>query len=166
MAYKQFKDRCSKEEKELAQEIIASGSVHEAYNKLFPEISSPLADYKTRLGSRAFKNKMSELLDRQGLSLADAGNSLKKALNGKRAIVAGGEVVMVDDNASLLEAAKTVYKLHGVLSNSPLVNIDNRKVEFNIDEASLESLTKIAKELDDLNRKMDLKSHRVEIIES
>lgn len=137
-----------------------------AFMNLYPEhtdkkIASAIVKNKI-CNSAAIRDRISELLDKQGLSLLDANIRLKRLLDANKAIVLNNEIVDYPDNGIRLAALEKVYKLHGLLKNEQ--TIDNRSVKIEISEPDVEGRKKLANILDELtalHSKMDLAKNRV-----
>lgn len=80
------------------------------------------------------KERLTELLNKQGLSLDYLNSKLKDLVNAKKEVYSkNGELIAkVDDNNIQLSAIKTGYQLHNVLKADNTINIDKSSNQINI----------------------------------
>lgn len=104
-----------------------------------------------KLKSAEFKNRIQELLDKQGLSIYKANSKLKQLLEAKKSIFNGGEVIKTEDSIVQAKALEILYKLHKQIGGIDTKNIENQYnvVISNNDLNSLNKSLGTFKELQD-----------------
>ena len=140
----------------------------EAYKEINPDVSNNTAYACAREkinNSNDLKNRISELLDKQHLSLIHANKKLKKLLEAKKPIVLDGKIISYDDNTTQLNALEKLYRLHGLLQPGNSLNIDARSVNLDsvnvtVDPARIKS---IIDEMARLAEALDFDKHRVKV---
>lgn len=158
------KDR---EEKGLAEAIIrADGKLGQAAMDYFGEgefaTTQEASGYmRGRLEhSKNLRHHLSDLLDKQGLSLSKANVKLKDLLEAKKPVVVNGVMEMVPDNNCQTVNLHKLYDLHQAIpryGNSNFgIEIDNRSININLDNEQILQLKNLANELKDLNTQMNL----------
>lgn len=152
----------SSADNELCQ-YVAKYGVAGAYERLMPDVKRPELHLRAKLHSGRFRGRLSELMDLSGLSLVQLNSKLKELTEAQRPLVIDGNIEMVADNPTQIDAVKTAYKLHKVLGNDTNINVDARKIELNIDEAGMERLSVIASELNQLALNMNLDAHKIKV---
>jgi hypothetical protein len=159
---KQYSKTYREKNHELIKEIAKEGDVMGAYKKLFPQVKRPYRSLQCRLEQYpSLRHELTKLLDVQGLNLIYANSKLKELLEAERPLVIRGKIHNVPDNPTQTENLKTLYKLHRVLNPEHTINVDNRKVEFNISDAGVKQLEIIAEELNRLTSQVDLTKHKI-----
>jgi len=89
------------------------------------------------------KERISELLDEQGLSITVLNTKLNKLINAKKEVLnAKGEVVQLNDNPASLNALQTAYKLHKVIGSDG-INIDARTLNVSSDNKQTDHLASV-----------------------
>ena len=153
---------------QLAEQIAENKTPYKAYMEVFnePDVDVARKEVGKKLNrDEDFKECLAYQFKKAGISVDKANRVIKQQLKAKRHIVLSKDSVVkvVDDNTAQLEAAKTVYQLHGLLKNTNTINVDNRKVEFN--HVDVNRLRSIAKELKELNEELALDSNSGEVID-
>ena len=135
---------------------------------LHPELKTEqaAASYlRNKLQDCNIKERITDLLDRQGLNLDFANKKLKKLLEAQRPVVFEGKITeQYDDNGIQLMALERLYKLHGLLqSNSTQIYAQQNNMVMSSDSSpeSIEKLKCIIDEMSCLASKLDLTKNRI-----
>jgi hypothetical protein len=147
----------------FAKEVVRNGgNVGEAIMELHPEITNPVsasAIGKAKIEhSREIRERISEQLDKQHLSLIEANKKLKQHLDAKKPFLTKDGVEYTEDWIAQSNALEKLYKLHGLLGNN--VNVDARQVHLHsittMSQEQIDRLEKILIDMDSLAGKLDL----------
>ena len=148
---KKFK---SPKHRALSKNIIRTeGDITKAYQLTYPNASLQSAQQRASLVIKKYPeilNNTVEMLNKQGLSQA--------VMNERLADMLGSEKESV-----ILEAIKTVYKLHGKLQSSTNINIDSRKQSINVigsGEKDVEKLTHALTQFKSINQEVNEESYK------
>ena len=138
--------------------IKHKGNRTKAYREIYPDAN---AESARRLGSALLTNidikrRLSEFLDAQGLGVIELNTKLKELSEAEKAIVVDKVIQFVPDNTARVDCLKTAYKLHGLLGSDIESHIDNRQVNIHVEPAEMERLAKIVKDIEEMNRKLQL----------
>lgn len=140
----------------FAREIIKqNGHITNAYKKIYKPTSTKEINIQSTashlFARQDIKDRISELLNSTGLSIAELNKKLQGLVNHKKPLVVDGNVEYFDDGNVQLSATTLAYKLHGVLSNSEVDNsikIQSNSVtqinnidSFNVSLQSISTLT-------------------------
>jgi hypothetical protein len=152
----------------LVEEIARTGDIDAAYREIFPEINPNKRTRSLQCKLEKWPNlklHFERLLNVQGLSLITANGKLREMFDAQRPVVVKGKVEMFPDNQARLGAIQTVYRLHKVLGNDTNIVVNDQHKELNISVEDAKAISEIAKELEQLNSKMDLDKHKVKVID-
>ena len=154
----------------FCKEVVKQGGdLGKAFQEVHPEIkdyasASSIARNKIS-NSKEIKERISEVLDGQHLSLITANKKLKQHLEARKPIVGkDGIIDYTEDWSAQDRALERLYKLHGLLGNN--INIDARQVHVNslsaISPEQQDKLEKILTDMHSLAEKLDLTKNKVE----
>ena len=150
----------------FCKEVVKTKNPTLAILNLHPEITnkkvaSAMARQKIESSSQ-IRLYISQQLDKQGLSLIEANNRLKRNLDATRPIVVKDEIVDYPDYNARLNAIDRVYKLHGLLK-SDIVQ-DNRQVNISLESLSGEEVDRldgILHEMQSLASRVDMSKNKI-----
>jgi hypothetical protein len=154
--------------REIVKGVKQGKSVGEVLTSIYPELenqksASSIARAKIE-NSREIAGRISEILDKQHLSLLYANKKLAQHLEARKPFLAGDVVEYTEDWSAQDRALDKLYKLHGVLGNNTLV--DNRQVHLhtlgNMSQEQMERLEGILGDMDKLADKLDMSKNKVE----
>jgi hypothetical protein len=154
--------------REVVKGVKQGKSVGEVFQELHPYIengtaASSIARQKIE-SSREIAGRISEILDKQHLSLLYANKKLSQHLEARKPFLAGDVVEYTEDWSAQDRALEKLYKLHGLLGNN--VQIDARQVHFNslnnMSQEQMDRLEGILVGMDKLADKLDMKKNKVE----
>jgi len=130
----------------FCQEIInQKGNIAKAYLTQYPDASPKNAYFYAwrKLQHLKLKERLSELLEKQGAGIIKLNHLLGIKLSQKKAIQVDDNkrIMYVDDSAVQMDALKLGYKLHGLINeNQAPVNIDQSQhltIEAGADPTSI-----------------------------
>lgn len=125
----------------------------EVYNPKNERIGQALAS--ENLSKPMVVNRITELMNENKLTLSHCVKKLHKQTEATKPLVIGSEVQFVPDNASINDALKTSFKLHGVLSDTNIA-IDNRSLNLGLSEGELKGIEQMCGMLKDMNAKLSM----------
>jgi len=98
------------------------------------------------------QHRITELLERDGITLSRLNGKLGEKLDCKKTMVVGKQTIKVNDNTTQMDAVKTGYKLYGLLQNTTQApQIDARSINFTVTSGEIAKLRTINAELAQLN---------------
>ena len=132
--------------------------------KAYPTCLESSADknsYKLT-GYKGVKDRITELLEHKtGSRLSVLLSDLIELKRANKTIIVDKVMQEVKDNPTRLEAVKTLFKLHGLLSPAQS-QVDARTVQFNITPPDIKSLNTIIDKLERIEQRSDRISGKVE----
>jgi hypothetical protein len=140
-------------------EIIANNPEvdnKQAYHLSYPKANESTCEVNSTklLNNPVIQSRISQLLDRQGLSDTELNLRLKKLSQAKKVLINKGKLIEVEDNSIQLESIKTAYKLHGYLSNTESSTYeDNRSINISLSSEELTRLEGIVQGIKSLKDK-------------
>lgn len=139
----------NKRHEKFVRGIMEGKEKVEAYKLAFPKANANSArDRATKLLRKKpeLRQRLSELLEMQGLGIVDLNEKLYNLTTATKTIFIDKQAFEVPDNATRMESVKTGYKLHNFLQSAQ-PNIDARSINLNINAESAEKLKNITEKL-------------------
>jgi 23S rRNA-/tRNA-specific pseudouridylate synthase len=136
----------------LAKEVAKTKDLTQAAMNILEFDNRELAAsfMRGKLRSSQFRNRIDELLDKQGLTIFKANSKLKQLLEAKKEVVCGDKVIKQEDYIIQSKALEILYKLHKQLGNISAETINQTNVLItNQDLTSLNKSLEAFKSLQD-----------------